>query len=197
MADTKTNRSMLFAFASGIFIPLVAAAIPYLIDLRQASEDLTFRFEGPIEIENAKAFSISVRNEGKKLEESIEIQLPDKLEENYKISTTSPYELEQTKDFSILKLGDLRPEEELQVSILVDDSTYFLHLYSLEKMKVRSKDQLAKLDEPNEMMEFFYMAGFWGFILLFLLSIFAGIYQEFFESKEAKEKRLMKELEKL
>ncbi|WGO97844.1 hypothetical protein QFX18_17690 [Saccharophagus degradans] len=196
--DKNTKKSTwLLILATGILIPIIAAVIPWALDAYQNNGSLEFSFVGPIEVEGTKVFSIQVENSGRTLEEDVKIWLPDKLEKDWKISASIAYSVKHESNGSVLAIGDLRPGEEAVISILSSDPFFSVHIFSLKRMKVASKDQLAEHSEPDEFIIFIYMAGFWGFVLLILLMIVVGVYMEHFEPRKAKEERLLKELDKL
>jgi hypothetical protein len=51
--------------------------------------------------------------------------------------------------------------------------------------------------KPSEFEEFLYPAGFWMFVLLMILILAAGIYQQYLMDPKKREEMLLKEIDKL
>lgn len=83
------------------------------------------------------------------------------------------------------------------MSFLVSDPLFFLHEYSMKDFRIVSTEHLAKWGGKSEEWEFMYRAGFWGFILILVAGIVIGLYQEYFMSRAAREKLILREMEKL
>jgi len=107
-------QSKLLLVVSGVLIPLVAAAIPYIIEFISPKSSLVFESVGPVVVEDTKGFSLSVRNEGKTVERNIEVWLPSKLEKgNHKLESSQPLTLKEVDKATVLVLGDIRPSEKV------------------------------------------------------------------------------------
>ncbi len=191
-------QSKLLLVFAGIMIPLLALAFPYLIEWVSPKAYLVYETTGPIQVEDTKAFSLVVRNEGKAVERNVEITMPSKLEKSTsKVTSSVPVTTRDDGKSTIIALGDLRPSEKVQVSILVSDPLFFLHEYSMNNFRIVSTDHLAQWGGKSEEWEFMYRAGFWGFMLMLVAGIGIGLYQEHFMSRAAREKFILREMEKL
>jgi hypothetical protein len=179
-------------------IPLLAMALPYVIEFLSPKGALIYEAKGPIQIEGTKVFSLAVRNEGKSVEKSVEIWLPTKLERSKsKLASSIPITTRDDGKTTVLGLGDLRPGEKVEVSILVEDTYFFLSDHSMKGLRIVSTEHLATWSGRSEEWDFIYRAGFWAFLIIMLLAIVLGIYQEHFMSRGAREKLILKEMDKL
>lgn len=194
----RGQQNALLLVATGILIPLIALALPYAIDFFSPKAALVFEAEGPIHVGDAKALSVTVKNKGKSVEKNVEIWLPSKLEkEKSKLASTVPTTSRDEGEATVIAIGDLRPGEHVQVSLLVEDSMFFVWEHSIKNFRVVSTEHLATWDGRSEEWDFIYRAGFWGFLLLLVLIIALGIYQEHFMGRPAKEKLILREIDKL
>lgn len=194
----RGQQNSLLLVATGILIPLLALAFPYVIDFFSPKAALVFEAEGPIQVEGTKALSVTVKNEGKSVEKNVEIWLPSKLEkEKSKLASTIPTTSRDEGKTTVIAIGDLRPGERVQVSLLVEDGMFFVWEHNIKDFRVVSAEHLATWDGRSKEWDFIYRAGFWGFLLLVALVIVLGIYQEHFMAREAKEKLILREIDKL
>ena len=89
----------------------------------------------------------------------------------------------------------MRPREKVNLSVLSEEFT--IADYEKTPVEVRTEESIARLNEPSEFLQFAYPFSFWMFIVLMVLGIFIGIYQEYFENPKNREERLLKEIDKL
>jgi hypothetical protein len=191
-------QSKLLLVVIGIVIPLVAASVPFIIELVSPKSSLVFEAVGPIQIDEAKAFSISVRNEGKTPERNVEVWLPGKLEKGkYRIDSSQPVNPRDEGKTTVLALGDLRPSEKTDISVLVEDRMFFIWDHRIKDLRIISSESKATWGGKSDEAWFIYQAGFWAFLVILALGIVAGLYQEHFMSRTAREKMILKEMEKL
>jgi len=182
----------------GIVIPLIAAGVPFIIEFFSPKSSLVFDAIGPIQIDDAKAFSISIRNEGKAVERSVELWLPGKLEQGkHKIDSSQPVTSRDEGKTTVLALGDLRPSEKMDIAVLVEDRLFFIWDHRVKDLRVISSESKATWGGRSDEAWFIYRAGFWAFLVILGLGIVAGLYQEHFMSRAAREKMILKEMEKL
>ncbi len=200
--ETKfiTGKSIYILVASGIIIPLLAIAMPYtyIVDYIKPETGLTYQYIGPVEINDQKAFEISVTNTGKNVESNVEIWLPSNFSsKEAEIESDLNFELRREQKHTVVSIGNLRAKEEISVSFLVKKQLFFLHDSEMQKLKIRSTDHIAAYAGITDGWLFLYQAGFWGAILLFVVMIGIGIYQEHFMNPKMREKLILKELDKL
>ena len=191
-------QSKLLLVVSGVLIPLVAAAIPYIIEFISPKSSLVFESVGPVVVEDTKGFSLSVRNEGKTVERNIEVWLPSKLEKgNHKLESSQPLTLKEVDKATVLVLGDIRPSEKVDVSLLVQDRLFFVYEHRLKDLRIVSSDSKAIWGGRSDEAWFIYRTGFYAALLILLLAIVAGLYQEHFMSRAMREKMILREMGKL
>lgn len=196
--STRGQQNVLLLVATGILIPLIALAFPYIIDFFSPKAALVFEAEGPIQVENTKALSVMIKNEGKSVEKNVEIWLPSKLEKGkFKLTATTPITYRNESEATVITIGDLRPSERVQVALLIEDGMFFVYEHSIKDLRIVSTERVATWDGLSTEWDFIYRAGFWGFLVLLALVIFLGIYQEHFMARTAKEKLILREIDKL
>ena len=194
----RGQQNALLLVATGILIPLLALAFPYVIDFFSPKAALVFEAKGPIQVEDTKALTIIVRNEGKSVENNVEIWLPAKLDKGKsKLEATIPTSSRDEGKVTVIVVGVLRPGERVQISLLVEDRMFFVWEHSMKDFRVVSTEHLATWGGRSDEWDFIYRAGFWGFLLLLVLVIVLGIYQEHFMGRAAKEKLILREIDKL
>lgn len=196
--SSRGIQSKLLLVVTGVMIPLLALALPYVIEFISPKAVLVYQATGPIQIDGTKVFSLIVRNDGKAVEKNVEIGLPTKLEKGKsKLASSIPVTTRDDGKTTVVSLGDLRPSEKVEVSVLVEDTYFFLSEYSMKGLRIVSTEHLAAWDGSSDEWDFIYRAGFWAFLLILLLAIVLGIYQEHFMSRDTREKMILKEMDKL
>lgn len=209
MIEDKEFRSKVLYVCIGVLIPIIAALIPYGFKFLFPEHDLNYSIINKARVENFKIVQIQIENNGEKLERHIEVILKKDifltLPEENKLSpliTTKPdtlYEVSETLDSYVINLGNLRPNEKLNLSVLSEAIAYseFGTKFGEDIVLVRSEENTGRLKEPSKFLQEVYPFTFWSFVLLMAVVLIGGIYQDYFESKEKREARLLKELDKL
>jgi hypothetical protein len=193
-----TGKSIYILVASGIVIPLLAIAMPYIVDYVRPETGLTYQYSGPVEINDKKAFEITVTNTGKTVEKTVEIWLPDKFSPNEaEIQADVNYKLRVEQNTSVVSIGDLRANETISLSFLIKKQLFFIHDFQMQQLKIRSTEHIASYGGLTEGWLFFYKASFWAAIFIFAVMIGIGVYQEYFMSPKLREQLILKELDKL
>jgi hypothetical protein len=196
--SSRGIQSKLLLVVTGVMIPLLALALPHVIEFISPKAALVYQAVGPIQIDGTKVFSLIVRNDGKAVEKNVEMWLPTKLEKSKsKLTSSIPVTTRDDGKTTVVSLGDLRPSEKVEVSVLVEDTYFFLSEYNMKGLRIVSTDQLAAWGGRSDEWDFIYRAGFWAFLLILLLAIVLGIYQEHFMSRATREKMILKEMDKL
>ncbi len=184
--------------ASGIVIPIIAVLIPYLISFFTQSSGLTYNYKGIVEVNDTKAFEVTINNDGNLAEKNVEIWLTDELpSEGVEIESDVDFVVRTEQGKSVVSIGNVRSGETLRLAFLIDEPLFFMHDYQIQELKVRSEHRVAKFAGLSDGWLLAYKAGFWGAIALFISMICLGIYQEYFMPKSEREKMLLKEMEKL
>ena len=203
MADNEkskfvTGKSIYILVASGIIIPLLAIAMPYIVDYIKPDTGLAYEYIGLIEINEKKAFEITLTNSGKVVEKNIEIWLTGKFSsKEAEIESDVNYKLRVEQKKTVVSIGDLRAKEKITMSFLVNKQLFFIHDFQMQDLKIRSTDHIASYSGITDGWLFIYQASFWGAILLFVVMIGIGVYQEHFMDSKLREKMILKEMDKL
>jgi len=197
-SEASGVQSKLLLIVIGIIIPLVAAGVPFFIEFFSPKSSLVFEAVGPLQVDNTKTFSIFIRNEGKAAERNVEIWLPGTLEKGkYKIGSSQSVTPRIEGKSTVLALGDLRPSEKIEITVMVEDPLFFIWDHRLKDLRIISTDNKATWGGKSDEAWFIYRTGFWAFLVLLAVGIVAGLYQEHFMSRAAREKMILKEMEKL
>jgi len=193
---TKVGVNILLVIA-GILIPIIAALIPYIIDMSRSVSDLEYDVEGPIEVADNYAFVITIENTGWEVEKGIEIWLPRKFSSSEAvIDTPVEYKLRNESNNTVVIIGDIRPEETLKVGFLIRKSSFFFISYEVDKLKIISESHMAHFGGTSEGWKLIQRIGFWGFFVLLGFLLLMGIY-EIFMPKKMREKLIMDHMDKL
>lgn len=80
---------------------------------------------------------------------------------------------------------------------MVEDPLFFIWDHRLKDLRIISADNKATWGGKSDEAWFIYRTGFWAFFVLLAVGIVAGLYQEHFMSRAAREKMILKEMEKL
>ncbi len=215
--NPASNAKIFSWILVGVMVPLVAAAMPWLIETIVPSKELLFTFQGPIESSEAIALSIVVQNNGKELEEDIEVWIPMSTISRLEVITTTSGQV-KTKDVEptvaidtdvpntieikdsntrIVRIKSLRSHESARITVFVYGGKAIISKYDLENMRVVSKQTVGLFDGQNELKEYMYKVGTWLFAAFFLIGFAWSVYYEWLMPKHKKEEYLMKQIEKL
>lgn len=198
-------------------IPLLAAVMPWLMDRAFPQNSLTYTFQGPISAEKFIALELDIENSGRKAEQNIEAFIPARIYKSVDIETMkdgSAKLVEKLPDIVmesnspttkisndekniIVRIDSLKPEEKASVKIFVHGGSVSIFEHELKSTRVTSQDVLAKYDGPSDVELYIYKAGSWLLILLLLFLIIYSFYYEKLMSREAKEKYLLEQIDKL
>ena len=189
MSEQKKSVNIILIWV-GILIPIVAALIPYALSYVQPESKLSFRLIGPVRVKENHAFSVNISNDGKRLEKNVKVWLkaapipifreerPRKPEELLSIESKAQYSVKKEAGYFVISLGDLRPDEAIEVAVLSEAINLIAFGRSAYGIEVKSDEHLAILESPSDLESILYTIGFWGFIVLMVMMLVIGIYQE-------------------
>lgn len=220
MSDQTTSRwGLLNIVVLGILIPLIAAAVPWLLDIYSPSHDLEFSRSGPVVTKSGFAYSITISNKGRLTEDKVQAWLPVPAapESNFReqkdgvfastevhpiiqvdVSVPSAKTESVSNGTELVTIPLLRPGENATVSVLAANGTIGYISGDLLKMtRVVSEATVATLDEPDKELEFAYKVGSWLFLLTFVPLAIYAFYYEHFMPQDKKEKYLLAQIDKL
>jgi len=221
MSDVSTSQwKILNVLLLGVLIPLIAAAVPWMLDRVSLPHDLEYTFSGPVTTKSGFAYTVLVHNAGKQPEDNIEVWLPvpatakldydlqsngrlDKTETkpHIDIEVSIPFTQRASSEDSrvqIVEIPSLRSNESASIAVLAAGGDIgYLNDFQLKQLRIVSKEAVGKLKEPSEELAFLYKMGSWLFLFFFVLLIGYGIYYEHFMSHEKKEKYLLEQIDKL
>ena len=221
MADSSTSQwKMLSILLLGILIPLLAAAVPWLLDRVSKAHDLEYKYSGPVTTKTGFAYSVFVHNDGQQPEQNVQLWLPVPatpsqdydVQKNGILKTTETPPLvnidvsvpsthkPSSKDPSVrlVSIPSLRPDETASVQVLAAGGDIgYLSEFQLKQLRIVSKDTIGILDQPSDEFAFLYKMGTWLFLLFFLLMGCYSVYFEYFMPREKKEKYLLQQIDKL
>lgn len=217
MAERKHIRISIISVWVGILIPIVAAIIPYAIGYFTPEHKLEFQLVGPISVKGTQALQINISNNGGKVEKGVKVwlksfptyELPDSLrpkgekkkEPTDLLAVDSKTNVTVTKDrdYYVLSVGDIRPKEEVSISIVARESRLALHGFrdSVSGLEVKSDEHIAGFKGLSVFEEVLYPFGFWMFVILMVLILILAFYQEYFMDPKTREKMILKEIDKL
>lgn len=221
MANTNnqstSHAKLIGVFVLGIMIPLLAAVMPWLMDRIFPQNSLTYTFQGPISAEKFIALELFIENNGTKAEQNIEAFIPAKIIKtaDYEVakngtiktvekmpdivmeSNSPTAKLSHDENNIIIKIDSLKPEEKASVKLFIYGGRALIFESELKNSRITSQDVLAKYGAPSEIELYIYKAGTWLFILFILFVILYGFYYEKLMPREAKEKYLLQQIDKL
>ncbi|HEY8939263.1 MAG TPA: hypothetical protein VIM59_03700 [Cellvibrio sp.] len=215
--DSASHWKLISFLLVGILIPIVTSSMPWLLDNVFSGKGLKYTFQSPVTAKSAYAYSVTVKNTGRKTEENIEIWLPVRQSSYYEkelqpngqekmiekqskiiVETSIPTEsIEQKDDKKIVKLKSLRPDESISITIFVVGGTQYLLSYELKDLRVTSNGAMAINDNISEEFSWLINASALMFPILFLLGLLWSIYYEYFMPRAQKEKYLLEQIDKL
>ena len=221
MSDSSTSQwKIVNILLLGVLIPLVAAAVPWVLERVSLPHDLQYTFSGPVVTKQGFAYALEVENKGKQPEDDLEIWLPVPASSRFDYdvqkdgrmvkSETKPLiqvevSIPSTKKVNkenegilVVQIPSLRPSEKVSISVLAAGGEIgYLTDFQLNQLRIVSKDTIGKLNKPDEDLEFFYKMGSWLFVIFFLFLISYGVYYEYWMPHEKKEKYLLGQIDKL
>lgn len=207
MTREKEFRSIFLYVCIGILIPIIAALIPFGYKIYFPEYDLNFSLVNKANVKTFKVLQLQIANNGEKLEKQVEVIIKkdvfaqfseslDRLPPLVDISPETKYKLSENNNSYILNIGNMRPGEKINLSVLSENiSMYEYGEPSI--ISVRSEENTARLNSSSDLLEDIYPFTFWSFVLLITFGVVGGIYQEYFEGKEKREARLLKEIDKI
>jgi len=216
-AKPASHMKLIGVFVLGILIPLLAAAMPWLMDRLFPQSSLTYTFQGPISAEKFVALELTIENNGRKAEQNIEAYIPAhtyKITELEKDKNGASKIVEKSPDIVmesnapsakmtsdenniVIKIDSLKPEEKASVKIFVYGGRTLIFEHQLKSARITSQEVLAKYAGPTDIEIYIYKIGTWLFILFILFVLSYGFYYEKLMSREAKEKYLLQQIDKL
>lgn len=192
------------AILSGILIPVSLAIVPIIYDRWVPHNEIVYSIEGPISMSGFAAVYVVVENTGREAQSNLEVWIPkrtivrtDNAPEVLVSTAPEPDRVESRSDFEIFRYKTLRPGEVVQITMALVGMGGYIDEWSLRKARIVSDAVVAKMDEPNEFLEFIYRLGSFLFVLLLIGLISYGVYWDFIKSKESKIKELRELLKKL
>lgn len=213
MTEPRQIKLSIISIWIGVLIPIIAAIIPYGYKYLSPEHDLVFELVGPISVKGTKSVSIKVSNRGEKVEKDVKVWL--KTEPSFlqletvlskekpkdplsylTIDTTAPATAKKENDSFVISVGDIRPKETIELSI-ASGAISLWRVRDAYGISVKSEEHLARLSGPSDFETVAYPFGFWMFIILMVLLLFAGLYQEYLMDPKKREEWLLKEIDKL
>lgn len=209
--ENARSRLNIFSIWVGILIPILAALIPYGIKKIIPEHRLEYEITGPIVVDKVSMLAVKLKNSGEKTERNVQVFLkpnvfPILFNQKQDISipdiTVDPkdkYKIIKNSENQIIKLGDIRPNEEITASILLKGTLFFFSssLNGQEYFSIKSEDHVAKAKGKNEFLDFIYPFGFWIFVILMVFGGTYSIYYEYFMDPVTKEKMILSQIDKL
>ena len=209
--ENPRSRLNVFSIWVGILIPILAAVIPYGIKRFSPEHRLEYEITGPVVVDKVSMFAIKLRNSGEKSERNVQVTLrpnvfPVLFNQKQDISvpdiTVDPknkYKITTNGEYQIINLGDIRPDEDITVSILLRGSLFFFptSVGGQDYFSIKSEDHVARAKGKNEFLEFIYPVGFWIFVILMVFGGVYSIYYEYFMDAVTKEKMILSQIDKL
>jgi hypothetical protein len=206
--NKKSFRISVLSIWIGILIPIFAALIPLGIKYFLPEHRLEYEVTGPIVINDISAMGITIFNKGEKTEKNVKIWIDimkfpkiNKEKTNLKdfiVDSKAKYSVSIDKNYYIISIGDLRPNEKTKLSLMIHGFFRFYDLnFAGENFSIKSDDSLAQNSAPSDEIMFLYQFGFWMFVLLMLFWGIGAIYFEFIMHPKKKEKYFIDQLEKV
>lgn len=218
MSENKQQlRISIISIWIGVLIPIVAALIPYAYRYIFPEQDLSYELIGPVTVKKTQSISVKIKNKGEKVEKNLEIWLKTnpsyfvleelfEKKENHKVDPLAHIQIDSANNFSVTKkndfyivnLGDIRPNEEISVSVLSDAlQVYRYDDREAQGFSIKSEESLGRLERTSDLEGYVYPFGFWMFVILMLLILIAGIHQEYLMDPKKREAWLLKEIDKI
>ncbi|MCU4437481.1 hypothetical protein KTH93_18670 [Acinetobacter bereziniae] len=205
---------------AGVLIPVVVVILTWYLNQRELKYELEYTYEGPITTALGTSYSLTITNTGKQIQEDIEVWLPTslltlnsreielkldstvhKIKDSSLIQVSNPqvkFEEIVDKDYKLLKFKSLRPSENITFSVLSLGRLTSIHSeYSLEQLRVVSKQSVAKVIKKDDQLFKVYQAFTYFFIILIVGLIIVGIIFDFFYPKDKKIRMYEEEIRKL
>lgn len=212
MSAKRQSRFLILSLWVGILIPIVAALIPFGYRRLVPEHDLVYELTGPISVKGTEALSLTIRNQGERLEKNVRIWAradstflaldslrrgkPRNPLDFVAVDSPATVRVAKEQDYYVLIVGDIRPGEHVEVSFLSEAISVYRVLTDVYGLSIKSDEHVARLLKPSELERFFYPIGFWMFVILMVLILGAGIYQASMDPKK-REEMLLSEIDKL
>lgn len=213
MTEPRQIKISIISIWIGVLIPILAALIPYGYRYLSPEHDLVFELVGPISVKGTSSLSIKTTNRGEKVEKNVKVWL--KTEPSFlqlesilakekpkdplsyiTIDTAAAVTTTKENDSFVISLGDIRPKETVELSISSSAISVW-RVRDAHGISIKSEEHLARLSGLSDFETFVYPFGFWMFVLLMVLILFAGLYQEYLMDPKKREAWLLKEIDKL
>ena len=214
-SETSSHWKLLSFLLVGILIPLTAAALPWLLDRMSPESGITFSVSGPIEGDDALAYSVTIRNEGRDPQHNIEawlptqflapIRVPTEVDHPENVAPVSPI-IKSTLPYVRLDHGDrtttvhydlLRSGESVSITYFLIGAHSLVSSLDLERMRVVSNTTVAKLVAFDEDDYLIYVLGTWTLVALLLILFVYSLFFEYVMSPAKKRAYFLQQLEKL
>ena len=204
-------------FVLGILIPLLAAAMPWLMERVFPQNSITYTFQGPISGDKFVALELKIENNGRKVEQDIEAYIPANIFKSAEIEKDksglvkmiekSPNVIMESNAPSakmvfdekniVVKIDSIKPEEKVSIKIFIYGGSALVFESELRRARITSQDILAKYASPSDIEIYIYKVGTWLLILYFVVTLAYSFYYEKIMSREEKEKRLLQQIDRL
>ena len=217
MAEKREIRISIITLWVGILIPILAAIIPYVISQLSPDHRLEYDLVGPITAKGTTALRLVIVNNGNKVEKAVKVwikasyasDIADLLRpkgekrrdpiELLLVDSKTSITVAKERDYYVLSLGDVRPREEIALSVATSDVS--LSIYNFRSgpdgIEIKSEDQVAVHKGSSFLSEFVYPFGFWMAVILMILLLAAAVWQEYLMSPKMRERMILKEIDKL
>lgn len=212
-----SHVKLIGVFVLGVLIPLLAAAMPWLMDRIFPQSSITFNFQGPISAEKFVALELTIANNGRKAEQNIEAYIPARIFKFTEVekdkngiakfvekspdivmeSNAPSAKLISDENNIIVKIDSLKPEETVSIKIFVYGGGTIILKNELQNARITSQDVLAKYAGASEIEIYIFKVGTWLLILFIVLILAYSFYYEKLMSRETKEKYLLQQIDKL
>lgn len=200
----KINWALVVAVVA-IVVPTCFNAAPYVLKHVNPERQLEFKLTGPINVESQHALEVAIENRGSATAKDVKVvvsgwrssALPPRKNplDGFIAKSQQNIEVVAEEGRYVIKLGSLVPQESAKVSILTN-----MLISHYDGIVVRSEEGLAvaeKMPKPRDAMEEFLGSFVNALMMLAALGLLAAIWETFFESPEAKEKRLLAQIDRL
>jgi hypothetical protein len=216
MKEKRELRLNILSIWVGILIPILAAIVPFAISKFAPDQEIKYSIVGPISVKRVEAVEIIIKNNGSKPARAVQVWLksapdfvlPEILTKGEKkrdpleridVAAKVPVKVRLNGDYYVVDLGDLRAKESIAVGVVSKEGG--LSIYGSKShvsgIEVKSDENVGVYEGESIFEEFLYPFGFWMFIVLMVLMFLAALYQEYFLDPKAREKMILKEIEKL
>ncbi len=173
-------KSIIIGVVGTLFTIIVTSYVTYYFE----KTDIVYNFTEPIKVKDNTFFKIIIKNNGRKKGNNLIIRFNQKIDD-YNISSEKEFMTENQNDKTIIKIGSIIPEEEIDMNFLIKDKYTYLSSFSLENLVIESESAFVKYeDEYKDIYDFvkFLLIGL-GLMIICLFPLLL-IYVKYFESLE-------------